>query len=133
MKDSGSSELKHLAPISTITTRIILGYENGEKTKGLATVADFIPIAKNVERYTLKDLAEELAKQSRDFTPQESAEYKALLVFTNRIQMNIVVLDGYTLNPGDLSWAPLQSLGHCEIYDRTPPDAVVQRAANRFD
>ncbi|OAD19427.1 D-isomer specific 2-hydroxyacid dehydrogenase, catalytic domain protein [Candidatus Thiomargarita nelsonii] len=40
--------------------------------------------------------------------------------------MNIVVLDGYTLNPGDLSWAPLQSLGHCEIYDRTPPDAVVQ-------
>ncbi|OAD20287.1 glycerate dehydrogenase, partial [Candidatus Thiomargarita nelsonii] len=43
--------------------------------------------------------------------------------------MNIVVLDGYTLNPGDLSWAPLQSLGHCEIYDRTPPDAVVQRAA----
>jgi glycerate dehydrogenase len=43
--------------------------------------------------------------------------------------MNIVVLDGYTLNPGDLSWAPLQSLGYCEIYDRTPPDAVVQRAA----
>ncbi|MEN8215994.1 MAG: D-2-hydroxyacid dehydrogenase [Pseudomonadota bacterium] len=44
--------------------------------------------------------------------------------------MNIVVLDGYTLNPGDLSWAPLQSLGHCEIYERTPPDAVVKRAAH---
>ncbi|TGO02239.1 hypothetical protein PN36_28150 [Candidatus Thiomargarita nelsonii] len=44
--------------------------------------------------------------------------------------MNIVVLDGYTLNPGDLSWAALQSLGHCEIYDRTPAAAVVERAAH---
>ncbi|MDM8559794.1 D-2-hydroxyacid dehydrogenase [Candidatus Parabeggiatoa sp. HSG14] len=44
--------------------------------------------------------------------------------------MNIVVLDGYTLNPGDLSWTPLQSLGHCEIYDRTPDNLVVQYAAN---
>ncbi len=45
-------------------------------------------------------------------------------------QMNIVVLDGYALNPGDLSWAPLQSLGHCEIYERTPVEMVVQRAVN---
>jgi len=43
--------------------------------------------------------------------------------------MNIVVLDGYTLNPGDLSWAPLQALGTCQIYDRTPPQAVLSRAA----
>ncbi len=43
--------------------------------------------------------------------------------------MNIIVLDGYTLNPGDLSWAPLQALGTCEIYHRTPPEAVLQRAA----
>ena len=35
--------------------------------------------------------------------------------------MNIVVLDGFTLNPGDLSWDELQSLGPCAIYDRTPP------------
>lgn len=44
--------------------------------------------------------------------------------------MNIVILDAYTLNPGDLSWDVLHNLGNCEIYDRTPPDAVVQRAAN---
>jgi glycerate dehydrogenase len=42
--------------------------------------------------------------------------------------MNIVVLDGYTLNPGDLSWDELKALGHCEIFDRTPPGEVVQRA-----
>ena len=36
--------------------------------------------------------------------------------------MKIVVLDGYTLNPGDLSWAELQNLGECLIFDRTPPD-----------
>jgi glycerate dehydrogenase len=44
--------------------------------------------------------------------------------------MNIVILDAYTLNPGDLSWDALHKLGNCEIYDRTPPDKVVQRAAN---
>lgn len=43
--------------------------------------------------------------------------------------MNIVVLDGYTLNPGDLSWNELTSLGPCEIHDRTPPGDVVRRAA----
>jgi glycerate dehydrogenase len=43
--------------------------------------------------------------------------------------MKIVVLDGYTLNPGDLSWDELKSLGECEIYDRTPTNEVVKRAA----
>ena len=33
--------------------------------------------------------------------------------------MKIVVLDGYTLNPGDLSWDALKDLGECTIYDRT--------------
>ena len=33
--------------------------------------------------------------------------------------MKIVVLDGYTLNPGDLSWEALKALGDCTIYDRT--------------
>jgi len=41
----------------------------------------------------------------------------------------IVVLDGHTLNPGDLSWAPLQSLGRCAIYDRSKPTEIVARAA----
>ena len=40
----------------------------------------------------------------------------------------IVVLDGYTLNPGDLSWERLEALGPCEIHDRTPADQVVARA-----
>jgi glycerate dehydrogenase len=42
--------------------------------------------------------------------------------------MKIVVLDGYTLNPGDLNWRPLQALGYCEIYNRTAPETVVARA-----
>jgi glycerate dehydrogenase len=42
--------------------------------------------------------------------------------------MNIVVLDGYTLNPGDLSWDGLRELGDCQIYDRTFPEEVVERA-----
>ncbi len=41
--------------------------------------------------------------------------------------MKIVVLDGYALNPGDLSWAGLESLGDLTVYDRTPPDEVLQR------
>jgi glycerate dehydrogenase len=41
--------------------------------------------------------------------------------------MNIVVLDGYTLNPGDLSWKDLESQGSCKIYDRTPAHRVVSR------
>jgi glycerate dehydrogenase len=43
--------------------------------------------------------------------------------------MNIVVLDGFTLNPGDLSWHELELLGRCRIYDRTPLDEVLGRAA----
>jgi glycerate dehydrogenase len=42
--------------------------------------------------------------------------------------MKIVVLDGFTLNPGDLSWDGLKALGACEIHDRTPPAQVVPRA-----
>ena len=42
--------------------------------------------------------------------------------------MNIVVLDGYTLNPGDLSWAELEKLGNCRVYDRTEPADIVARA-----
>ena len=42
--------------------------------------------------------------------------------------MQIVVLDGHTLNPGDLSWAGLHELGQCQIHDRTSPDDIVQRA-----
>ena len=43
--------------------------------------------------------------------------------------MKIVILDGYTLNPGDLSWDALKELGELVIYDRTPADKVAERAA----
>lgn len=41
----------------------------------------------------------------------------------------IVILDGYTLNPGDLSWETLKQFGDVGIYDRTPVDKIVERAA----
>ena len=44
--------------------------------------------------------------------------------------MKIVVLDGYTLNPGDLSWEGLEKLGNLTVFDRTPPDKVLERAAD---
>jgi len=43
--------------------------------------------------------------------------------------MKIVVLDGYTLNPGDLNWDDLAALGDCTVYDRTPPEESAERAA----
>jgi len=42
--------------------------------------------------------------------------------------MKIVILDGYTLNPGDLNWDELKKLGDVTIYDRTPVEQVVERA-----
>ena len=44
--------------------------------------------------------------------------------------MRIVVLDGHTLNPGDLSWEELQALGECTIHERTPAEETVKRSAN---
>ena len=41
--------------------------------------------------------------------------------------MKIVVLDGYTLNPGDLSWEGFEKIATCEIYDRTPQSVVINR------
>lgn len=43
--------------------------------------------------------------------------------------MNIVVLDGYTLNPGDLDWSGLQALGELTVYERTSESEIVERAA----
>lgn len=42
--------------------------------------------------------------------------------------MKIAVLDGYTANPGDVSWEEIQELGECEIHDRTPQAEIVERA-----
>jgi glycerate dehydrogenase len=43
--------------------------------------------------------------------------------------MNIVVLDGYALNPGDLSWEPFKQFGTVTVYDRTPLSEIISRAA----
>jgi glycerate dehydrogenase len=43
--------------------------------------------------------------------------------------MKLVVLDGYALNPGDLSWQAMESLVPCEVYDRTRPEEIVARSA----
>lgn len=42
--------------------------------------------------------------------------------------MNIVELDGYAANPGDLSWEPLKAFGQLTVYPRTAPDEIVERA-----
>ncbi|MDO4573386.1 MAG: D-2-hydroxyacid dehydrogenase [Clostridia bacterium] len=41
--------------------------------------------------------------------------------------MQIVILDGYAVNPGDLSWDAIQRFGTLSVYDRTPPDCTAQR------
>ena len=42
--------------------------------------------------------------------------------------MKIVVLDGYALNPGDLSWNQIKEMGELDVFDRTPADKVFDRA-----
>ncbi len=42
--------------------------------------------------------------------------------------MKIVILDGYSANPGDLSWKPLMKIGELTVYDRTRPEETVGRA-----
>ena len=44
--------------------------------------------------------------------------------------MKIVVLDGYTLCPGDLSFAALEALGEVRVYDRTAKEEVIERIAD---
>ena len=41
---------------------------------------------------------------------------------------NIVVLDGFTLNPGDLSWDKFEEVGTLRVYDRTKVSEIVERA-----
>ena len=41
--------------------------------------------------------------------------------------MKIVILDGYTENPGDLSWSVFEELGEVTVYDRTEKSQIVER------
>lgn len=49
------------------------------------------------------------------------------MLHRNTTKMNIVIVDGYTLNPGDLSWEKLKELGEVTIYDRTAPGETIER------
>ena len=53
----------------------------------------------------------------------------SLMSVSSRAVPRLVVLDGYTTNPGDLSWEPLQRLGELTVHARTPPDLVAARIA----
>lgn len=44
--------------------------------------------------------------------------------------MKICILDGYSLNPGNLDWSPVERLGDVTLFDRTPADKIVERAAD---
>ncbi|MBQ2464493.1 MAG: D-2-hydroxyacid dehydrogenase, partial [Treponema sp.] len=44
--------------------------------------------------------------------------------------MKITILDGHALNPGDLSWKPLEEFGELKVYDRTPSELVIERIAD---
>lgn len=44
--------------------------------------------------------------------------------------MKIVILDSYSINPGDLSWDPLKAFGNLYIYDRTSPEEVLERVTD---
>lgn len=59
----------------------------------------------------------------------EIGDYCVLLHPENEKSMKIVILDGFTANPGDLSWERLGALGELEVYDRTKPEETVARAA----
>lgn len=41
--------------------------------------------------------------------------------------MKIVILDGYTENPGDLSWSGMEQFGEVTVYDRTPQELIIKR------
>lgn len=43
---------------------------------------------------------------------------------------SIVVLDGHTLNPGDISWAHFKALGNITVHERTPADEIIQRVGD---
>lgn len=44
------------------------------------------------------------------------------------MKKSIVILDGYTANPGDLSWEKLKEIGSLTVYDRTKPEETIERA-----
>ena len=46
--------------------------------------------------------------------------------------MKIIILDGYVINPGDLSWEALESIGQLEVYERTSPEDILSRISASY-
>ena len=46
--------------------------------------------------------------------------------------MKITILDGYVINPGDLSWEELESIGQLEVYERTSPEDILSRISASY-
>lgn len=62
------------------------------------------------------------------FLSQLLRSYDMIIPYLERLRkMKIVILDGFALNPGDLSWNSLKRLGKVTIYDRTPTELVLER------
>jgi glycerate dehydrogenase len=56
-------------------------------------------------------------------------DYNSYIIYLRKDEfMKIVVLDGFALNPGDLSWEALKNIGDVTIYDRTPEEKRFERA-----
>ena len=47
--------------------------------------------------------------------------------------MNIVILDGYASNPGDLNWDLLEQLGNVTVYPRTNDDEKMSELSESFE
>ena len=62
-------------------------------------------------------------------SPSAPAAAPEPLLSTLEPRPRLVVLDGFTTNPGDLSWEPLARLGELNVYARTPPELVAERLA----
>jgi len=73
--------------------------------------------------------AKPMVKHPRAINLMSGSRFKILILkpFKNDM-VKIVVLDGYTLNPGDLSWSPLLELGEVEIFERSNPKEALDRA-----
>jgi glycerate dehydrogenase len=62
------------------------------------------------------------------YTPLVTNFWRYGFIFADTLNaMRIVILDGHTLNPGDLSWEPVEKLGDTRIFARTAPGEVAER------
>ena len=66
-------------------------------------------------------------KKQSDYSIKSFCKY---ITYKGEMQMKIVVLDGYTENPGDLSWDEMKKYGELTVYDRTLAEDAVKRIGN---